>query len=168
MVIARGQVVVGVDGSTGSRAALVHALRDAALRGAAVEVVAAFEPPEYWVPFYGGPIVSTDEVREDVRRDVERFVQEVTGELAGHLAEMPPVTVHVVPGGVAAALLHAAEGAELLVVGSRGRGAVGSMLLGSVSLACALHAPCPVTIVHASRPKKVAEPAVLHAAPAVS
>jgi len=168
MGIARGRVVVGVDGSSGSRAALVHALQDAARRDAAVEVVAAFQPPEYWVPFYGGPVTPVDEVREDVRRDVERFVQEVTGELAGRLAEAPPMTVHVVPGGVAAALLRAADGADLLVVGSRGHGAVGSLLLGSVSLACALHSPCPVTVVHTARPRKVEEPAVLHASPAVS
>jgi nucleotide-binding universal stress UspA family protein len=164
----RGRVVVGVDGSAGSRAALVHALQDAARRGAAVDVVAAFEPPEYWVSLYGALVIPIAEVREGVRRDTERFVQDVTYELAGRLAGMPPVTVHVVPGGAAAALLRAAEGADLLVVGSRGHGTVGSMLLGSVSLSCALHAPCPVTVVHAVRPKKYAEPAVLHAAPAVS
>lgn len=164
----RGRVVVGVDGSAGSRAALVHALQDAAFRGAAVDVVAAFEHPEYWVPHYGPPVVTLGEAREDVRRHTEALVQEVTSELAGRLAEMPPVTVHPVPGGAAHALLHAAEGADLLVVGSRGRGGFGSMLLGSVSLTCALHAPCPVTLVHAVRPKEAKESAVLHAAPAVS
>jgi nucleotide-binding universal stress UspA family protein len=164
----RERVVVGVDGSAGSRAALVHALQDASRRGAAVDVVAAFENPDYWVPHYGPPTVTLEEVREDVRRATEAFVREVTGELAGQLTKMPPVTVHPVPGGAARALLHAADGADLLVVGSRGRGGFGSMLLGSVSLSCALHAPCPVTVVHAVRPAGFEESAVLHAAPAVS
>jgi nucleotide-binding universal stress UspA family protein len=165
----RGRVVVGVDGSAGSRAALVHALRDAARRGAAIDVVAVFESPQYyWVPPYTAPLVSFEEVREDVRRYTDSMVQEVTGELSGELSPMPPVTVHVVPGSASKALLDAAEDADLLVVGSRGHGAVGSLLLGSVSLACTLHAPCPITVVHATRPKKVEEPAVLHAAPAVS
>ena len=164
----REQVVVGVDGSAGSRAALVHALQDASRRGAAVDVVAAFEHPEYWVPHYGPPSVTLEEVREDVRCDTEALVQEVTRELAGRLPALPPVTVHTVPGGAVPALLRAAEGADLLVVGSRGRGGFASMLLGSVSLSCALHAPCPVTVVHAVRPKPLTEPAILHAAPAVS
>jgi nucleotide-binding universal stress UspA family protein len=164
----RGRIVVGVDGSAGSRAALVHALQEAARRGAAVDVVAAFQPPEYWVPLYAAPVIPIDEVRDDVRRDTEQFVQETIGELAGRLPEMPAVTVHVVADGAAAALLRAAEGADLLVVGSRGRGAVGSLLLGSVSLACTLHAPCPITVVHAVRPKPAKDSAVLHAAPAVS
>jgi nucleotide-binding universal stress UspA family protein len=161
-------VVVGVDGSAESRAALVHALQDAARRSAAVDVVAAFEHPEYWVPHYGPPSVTLDEVREAVRRDTETVVRAVTGELAGRITEMPPVTVHVVPGSATPALLDAAEGADLLVVGSRGRGGVGSLLLGSVSLSCALHSPGPVTVVHAVRPARIKESAVLHAAPAVS
>jgi nucleotide-binding universal stress UspA family protein len=165
----RGRVVVGVDGSTGSRAALVHALRDAARRGAAVDVVAAFEAPQYyWVPAYTAPVIPFEEVREEVRRYTESMVQDAIGELASELSSTPPVTVHVIPGSAKAALLQAAEDADLLVVGSRGHGAVGSLLLGSVSLACALHAPCPTTVVHAARPTKVEEPAVLHAAPAVS
>ncbi|OLT01370.1 hypothetical protein BJF90_32190 [Pseudonocardia sp. CNS-004] len=169
MQIERGRVVVGVDGSAGSRAALVHALRDAARRGAAVDVVAAFESPQYyWVPAYTAPVLPFEEVREEVRDHTGSMVQEVIGELASELSPMPPVTVHVVPGSAQAALLEAAEDADLLVVGSRGHGAVGSLLLGSVSLACTLHAPCPITVVHAARPKKSEEPAVLHAAPAIS
>lgn len=165
----RGRVVVGVDGSTGSRAALVHALRDATRRGAAVDVVAAFESPQYyWVPAYTAPVIPFEEVREDVRRYTESMADEVIGELANELSSIPPVTVHVVPGSAKVALLQAAQDADLLVVGSRGHGAVGSVLLGSVSLACTLHAPCPITVVHAARPRKVEESAVLHAAPAVS
>jgi nucleotide-binding universal stress UspA family protein len=165
----RKRVVVGVDGSDGSRAALAHALEDASRRGAAVEVVSAFEAPTYyWLSPYQVPLIPLEQVEAEVRRAVESVVQEVTGELADEISPMPRVTVHVAPGSAKTALLEAAEDADLLVVGSRGHGAVGSLLLGSVSLACALHAPCPVTIVHATRPKKAEEPAMQHAAPATS
>jgi nucleotide-binding universal stress UspA family protein len=164
----RGRVVVGVDGSAGSRAALVHALEDAARRGAAVEVVTAFEHPEYWAPHYVPPVITIEELREDVRRDIETVVQEITGEFADRVEALPPVTVHPVPGGAAHALLRAAEGADLLVVGSRGRGGFAGVLLGSVGLLCVLHAPCPVTVVHEVRPEQHTASAVADAAPAVS
>jgi nucleotide-binding universal stress UspA family protein len=59
-----------------------------------------------------------------------------------------PCALHVVPGAPAEQLVRTAEGAALLVVGSRGRGLVRSTLLGSVALHCATHAPCPVVVVH--------------------
>jgi nucleotide-binding universal stress UspA family protein len=156
----RGRIVVGVDGSPASRAALAHAIRDAARRGAAVEVVTAFAPPEYWVPLYGPPNFPVDEVRDGVRREAEDVAREVIEQLRGEdLPQMPQVSVEAVAGGAAKALLNAARDADLLVVGSRGRGGFSSMLLGSVSLACALHATCPVTVVHgAERAAEQAEP----------
>jgi len=62
----------------------------------------------------------------------------------------PPPEVRVRPAmGVAAdVLIHESHGADLLVVGSRGYGGFASMMLGSVSMQCALHASCPVTVVH--------------------
>lgn len=150
---ASGRIVVGMDGSPGGRAALDFALRDAARRGAAVEVVAAFELPEYWAAFYevpGGLIAGSavEEVRDALRREIDVMVEEVSAELAGDVGELPPVTVTVVGGGSADALLRASRGADLLVVGSRGRGGFTSMVLGSVSMQCVLHATSPVTIVH--------------------
>jgi nucleotide-binding universal stress UspA family protein len=53
----------------------------------------------------------------------------------------------VVEGHPAETLLHAATGAELLVVGSRGHGTFAGILLGSVSHYCVQHAPCPVVVV---------------------
>jgi nucleotide-binding universal stress UspA family protein len=65
------------------------------------------------------------------------------GESAAGIA----LRVQTVPGAPAAVLVEQAQGADLLVVGHRGRGGVASALLGSVGMHCVLHAPCPVTIV---------------------
>ena len=65
------------------------------------------------------------------------------GESAAGIA----VRVQTLPGAPAAVLVEQAQGADLLVVGHRGRGGFASALLGSVSMHCVLHAPCPITIV---------------------
>ncbi|MGQ0483175.1 MAG: universal stress protein [Pseudonocardia sp.] len=147
------RIVVGVDDSAGGRAALAYALREGGLRGAEVEVVGAYARPEYWsgqpVPgWVQGP--SPEELRDGVRARVEEIVAEARAGLAGVGATA--VRVCVVGGSAAAALLEAADGADLLVVGSRGHGGFASMVLGSVSLQCVLHAPCPVTVVPHSVP----------------
>ena len=66
-----------------------------------------------------------------------------------------PVTIEATTGAPGPVLVDAARGADLLVLGHRGRGAVRSALLGSVGLHCVLHATCPTTIVRATA---VAEP----------
>jgi len=63
-----------------------------------------------------------------------------------------PVERSVVEGPAAQVLLRAAAGADLLVLGSRGRGGFAGLLLGSVSQQCAHHAPCPLVIVRRPRP----------------
>jgi nucleotide-binding universal stress UspA family protein len=136
----QGRVVVGVDGSSGSRAALAYAVRDAARRGAGVEVITTYEFPAYWTPPYGTLTISLDDVGERTRKGAEGFVHEVIGQFESEIEQLPPVTVRTIAGGAAHAILKASDGADLLVVGSRGHGGFSSMLLGSVSLKCALHA----------------------------
>ncbi|GAA0922573.1 universal stress protein [Pseudonocardia zijingensis] len=118
----RPRIVVGVDDSPGSRAALDHALRKAAWRDASVEVITALAPPEFWLPLAGPPAIALDDVRKEMRERTAETVREVAEQLEGTLPQTPPVTISAVVGSAAEALIQAAEGAELLVVGSRGHG----------------------------------------------
>lgn len=139
------RTVVGVDGSPGAREALVWALRDAARRGTSLEVVSSF-PVELRL---SDPFVLDEEQLESVREDtLERAraqVEEVRAETGR--ADVP-VDVLAVAGPPAPMLLAASEDAGRLVVGSRGRGAVRSLVLGSVALSSVTHARVPVVVVH--------------------
>jgi nucleotide-binding universal stress UspA family protein len=139
------RVVVGVDGSAGARAALLFALADAARRGRPVEAVSAYQPPDHWLDFYAMGISGPDQARAAA---VDRVRDFVAGVLPEGPQPPPRVQVRVHRGSPAEALVRASHGAELLVVGSRGHGGFTSMLLGSVSMQCVLHAVCPVTVVH--------------------
>jgi nucleotide-binding universal stress UspA family protein len=140
-----GAVVVGVDGSPESRAALVYALDDAARRGARLRVVAALARPDYWVTAYGPvPLPPSSEDVERVRAAARLWIDDVT---ADRPRDAVPIEVSAVPGPAAEALITASRDADLLVLGHRRRGAVAGMLLGSVGMRCVVDAPCPVTVV---------------------
>jgi nucleotide-binding universal stress UspA family protein len=146
-----GLIVVGVDGSDPSRAALEFALEEAARRSARVRVVIAFHPAESWPVVYGmAPVMavppSPQELAEAAERTAEQTVAEATAHVGGG-ARAVDVEVRVAPGGAAQVLVDQAADADLLVVGHRGRGGFASACLGSVGLQCVLHARCPVTVV---------------------
>jgi nucleotide-binding universal stress UspA family protein len=128
------RIVVGVDNSTGGREALAYALREGGMRGAEVEVIGAYWVPQYW-----------PSQAHDADAHLNKIVAEVRAEFHG--IEPTAVRVRAVAGDTTPALLEAAHGAQLLVVGSRGHGGFTSMLVGSVSLQCVLHAGCSVTVV---------------------
>ena len=142
-------VVVGVDGSPGSRAALEYAMAEAARRGALLRVVAAVTLPEFWANSYGMYVPPPPgDIVEDVRKELQRFDDETAATWSGATGT-PPISVETRAGRAGDVLVDAAEGADLLVVGHRGRGALSSVLIGSVGLYCLLHANCPVTVVPA-------------------
>lgn len=134
------RVVVGVDGSTSSYAALRWAVRYAGLVGGTVHAVSVWELPGLYG--WSAPAVDLDADVEDARQRMQRELSEVLGTNAAG-----QVKTHLVHGNAADVLLRAAEGAEVLVVGSRGRGGFTRALLGSVSQHVSHHAPCPVVIV---------------------
>ena len=149
-----GTVVVGVDGSPESRAAIEFAMREATRRQAWLRVIAAAQPPEYWAMAYGTFDLPS---AEEVSAATERLARQTLDDVVSAHPELAAVrfTVDAIAGPPGPVLVDASEGADLLVVGHRGRGAVRSALLGSVGLHCVLHATCPITIV---RPAAVAEP----------
>jgi nucleotide-binding universal stress UspA family protein len=134
------RIVVGVDGSASSKAALGWAIQQAKLTGAVVDAVIAWDYPGT----YGYPAVTADEINYEqlAAEVVANTVAEVAGPAAP--AEVRPKVAH---GNAAAVLLAAAAGADLLVVGSRGHGGFIEALLGSVSQHCVHHATCPVVII---------------------
>jgi nucleotide-binding universal stress UspA family protein len=84
------------------------------------------------------------EIRELSMETLEKAIAE-----AGAAAEEKVrIRLHVIEQEPAQALIEAAKGADLLVVGSRRHGGLTSILLGSVSQRCVHHAPCPVVVVH--------------------
>jgi nucleotide-binding universal stress UspA family protein len=145
-----GSIVVGVDGSPHGREALRFALAEARLRDSRVVAVHAWSTPPLTAVGVG-MIPAFDLLRAELA-DAARDTLET--ELAEGPAGEPavPIEPEVVRGDAAGALVERAEGADLLVVGSRGRGGIAGMTLGSVSQACLHHAPCPVAVVHDAGP----------------
>ena len=143
------RVVAAVDGSAGSKAAVRFALEDAARRNVPVEAVIAYRAPDLWSEY--SALGSAEEARlqqtllTEAEQKARAVVDEVAGEWAGPL---PDVRVHAAQGTAAEVLIRESDGADLLVVGSRGHGGFHTMLLGSTSMQCAMHATCPVTVVH--------------------
>jgi nucleotide-binding universal stress UspA family protein len=136
------RIVVGVDSSAGSRTALRWALVQAHMTGAAVEAVTAWQNPvvyDGWVP--AGPDSGS------LAALAEKVLAETVADVVGTQDRPVDVRTAVAEGPAAQVLLTAAAGAELLVVGSRGRGAFAGMLLGSVSQHCVQHAPCAVVVI---------------------
>ena len=137
-------IVVGVDGSDGSRVALRFALAEARLRGAAVRAVAAWHIPAlvYEGGFATPDTRLLDEVAAETGEKLARAVEEAAEDASSVVVEAV-----VREGQPATVLLDEADDADLLVVGSRGLGGFRGLLLGSVGQQCAHHAPCPVVIV---------------------
>jgi nucleotide-binding universal stress UspA family protein len=156
-----GRIVVGIDGSEPSKAALAWALEEAGLRSATLEVVCAYSLPSGWLGTGGamGTTVALPVTESDVATYAEETLETALAEAeaqaeAGDDGGKAPVEVvrRTVSGHAAQALVKASEDADLLVVGSRGHGDFGSILLGSVGLHCVHHAYCPVVVVRGSHP----------------
>jgi nucleotide-binding universal stress UspA family protein len=134
-----GPIVVGVDGSPQSRRALQWAARMSAATGRPIRAVIAWH-----VPFgYGGMYLPESWSPGD---DAAHLLAD-TVDQAFPGGRPVGLRTHVHAGHPVAVLLDECADATMLVVGSRGRGGFGGLLLGSVSAECARHAPCPVLVV---------------------
>ena len=132
------RIVVGVDGFESSKAALRWAIRQAELAGAVVEAVTAWHIPAGtgWVPIADMP---------DYQDDAFTVLAEAIDEMC---TVDPDVQVcpRVAEGRAGPVLVDAADGADLLVVGSVGHSGLAGALLGSVGQYCARNAACPVVV----------------------
>ena len=138
-----GEIIVGVDGSEGSRAALRWAARTAGAQGAGVRAIAAWQYPASAVTRVGpSQLLAPEEMDERTCENVRAVVRE---ELE---ADADRVEVEAGRGPAASVLLAAAArtGADMLIVGARGLGGFAGLLLGSVSQECVEHSPCPVVV----------------------
>lgn len=134
-----GPILVGVDGSSSSIAALRYAARVAAAFHRPIQAVTTWDLPVY---AEAATVVgwSPEQWAEEL---LDRAIDESFG------AAVPEgVTKTIRPGPPARTLIEMSWHATMLVLGSRGHGGFAGLLLGSVSTACAEHAHCPVLIVH--------------------
>ncbi len=144
-----GPVVVGADGSPHSHDALQHAFRAAAARSARLVAVRAWRDPWLETAWAGPPL------GDEIQRMAADQSQALHTDLAALRAQYPDVEVEakvVRLGRPVDALLEAAEGAALVVVGSHGRGVFSGLLLGSTSHALLHRATCPVAVVRSREP----------------
>ncbi len=139
----RSLIVVGVDETASSRRALRWAVVEAVRRDARLQVVTAWT----WEGLEGAPLAAADPttMRDGATATQSAVLAEVLAELTG-LPHPPEVVSEVVETTAAEALVRASEHADLVVVGTHGRGPLRAMLLGSVSQAVIRHSACPVVV----------------------
>lgn len=136
----RHHIIVGVDGSDTSIAALELALREAETKGGDVTALLAWQVP--FLSFPGG----FD--RDQLENAAKKYLVEVVSAVVP--SPKVPLWTIVAEGEPTECLIEASKGADLLVLGTRGRSRFVGLMLGSVSQGCAAHAACPVVLVNPS------------------
>ena len=145
------KIVVAVDESAGARKAFQWAVQQAKLHGATLEVVRVYQVmsgslPQASIDATGHTEELLAGVEGEARQAAETFLKGLVADAPADV-KIDPV---VVRGRPATELLERAQGADMIVVGSRGRGGFTGLLLGSVSQQVVQHAPCPVVVIPAT------------------
>jgi nucleotide-binding universal stress UspA family protein len=142
-----GRIVVGTDGSPAAAIAVHYALCEAVRRSLPLQVVAAVAAPDYWTEAYAmaRALPAMPDMRDTARTAAQAQIDQAVA--ADPALGSVEVVVDVHSGQAGRALVESAAGADLLIIGHRGHGALTSAILGSVGLYCVLHATGPVTIV---------------------
>jgi len=137
-------IIVGVDGSGNSYRALIRAIKEAAVHHAPLTVITVHQAV---MGFSGGAVVYRED-KIETERAREAAQAETDKALAGAGEPRPEsVTVEAVHGFPAEVLIDASRDADMIVLGSRGAGGFGRLLMGSVTSQVSHHAACPVLIV---------------------
>jgi nucleotide-binding universal stress UspA family protein len=141
------RILVGVDGSDGSRRALSWAVSEAKMTGAIIDAIAVWESP---YAFGEGLYTPLDE-----KKLADAALEHLTAAIGRVAGAHPDVEIHpvVLRGDPAQLLCTWSSEAQLLVLGTRGHGGFAGLLLGSVSAKCAQHSSCPVVIVPKNWPE---------------
>lgn len=145
----QGKIIVGVDGSLSSKAAVEWGARDAATRNVPLELVHVVPPMvatgEGWsdIPVPDSYLRLQEEQANQVLEQAHKVAAEAVAP-----GRAPQVTTEVVHAPIVPALVDSSWHAGMVVVGCRGQGAMGRALLGSVSSGLAHHAHCPVAVIH--------------------
>lgn len=144
-------IVVGVDGSPQSHAAVDWAARDAVLRGVPLTVVHVM-PTATMLSWIDAPLDAGYWAQRD--RHAEKIVGEALAWVAESITATPPIPVshRLATAPFVPALVELSAEAEVMVVGCRGLGGVSGLLLGSVSTGLIHRANCPVAVVHDEDP----------------
>jgi nucleotide-binding universal stress UspA family protein len=136
-------IVVGIDGSVAAEAALAFALEEATLRQTSLRIVCAWEVPP--MEYAGTAFAVTPDMTNSAEADADEVLAKAAATLGNyHGIHIETASVH---GHPATVLIEQAADATLLVVGTRGHGALATLVLGSVSKALAQHCPVPLAIV---------------------
>ena len=145
-----GTIVVGVDGSPASAKALKWATHYAESVGHHLKIITTWDAEYVAVAIaaFGGDAPDSDSIES--RHMLAASLQTKSiADVYGDDALPSWVSLELIEGKASDALVRASEGAELLVVGTRGHGHIADIVLGSVSTYCVLHAHCPVTVIRA-------------------
>ena len=137
-------IIVGVDGSGHSQRALIRAIKEAAAHHAPLTVITVHQAI---MGFGGGPVVYPEDPTETER--LREAAQAETDKALAEAGESRPesVTVRAVHGFPPEVLVEASRDADMIVLGSRGAGGFGHLMMGSVTSQVAHHATCPILIV---------------------
>jgi nucleotide-binding universal stress UspA family protein len=135
-------ILVGYDGASASGAALRWALSEAVRRGAGVRLARVLDLPR-GTEFTGRASGVEAHMLDEAKVALDKVGSEATAELHGAV----PITTVALPGAVVETLCEQSGEASMIVLGSRGMGGFAGLLLGSVSVAVAAHAHCPVVVV---------------------
>ncbi|MDA8270761.1 MAG: universal stress protein [Actinomycetota bacterium] len=134
------KIIVGVDGSPSSNAPLEWAAQEAEIRGSTLELIHAWNYPNLG---YEGYVA----VLEDFEKDASALLNEVVASVRKNYPNLKLVSSPI-QGPTAQTIMDRAKEADMVVVGSRGRGGFSALLLGSVGQQLVHHCPAPVVIIH--------------------